>query len=202
MLKDAFALDYGAKHFFRADYKQASGDGTLYVALAFTIFRGYFIGETIMAKSPEDLDMAASSLRGISFRDDKPNPECVMNADERLDSTDAAHTPGPSLYRSPSSDPLPIFVSSLVSTGLLTKKIPPQYPENALKHRVQGRVVIGAVVDKHGDVEDASLVSGHPMLAPAAIEAVKQWKYRPYLLNGQPVKIETRINVVFQLNGQ
>jgi protein TonB len=58
------------------------------------------------------------------------------------------------------------------------------------------------LIDKNGGVEELTLVSGHPMLAPAAIEAVKQWKYKPFLLNGQPVKVETQILVDFQLAGQ
>ncbi|MGC2479012.1 MAG: energy transducer TonB, partial [Candidatus Sulfotelmatobacter sp.] len=62
-------------------------------------------------------------------------------------------------------------------------------------------VVLRAVIDKQGNIQDLQLVSGHPMLVPAAIEAVKQWRYRPYLLNGQPVEVETTITVIFTLTG-
>ena len=61
-------------------------------------------------------------------------------------------------------------------------------------------VVLKALIDTNGDVKEFSLVSGHPLLAPAALEAVKQWKYQPYLLNSQPVKVETQITVNFQLS--
>jgi protein TonB len=203
MLRDAYAVDYGGKRFFRADYKQTVSEGALYVAFVFTLFRGYYIGETVMSKSPENLDLAVGSLQQISFRNDEPNLRCAMSDDLNPESiAGGVHSPGPSLNRSPNSGPLPPFISQGISNSLSTRKVTPQYPDIALRGRVQGQVVIRALIDKNGDVEDVSLVSGHRALAPAALEAVKQWKYRPYLLNGQPVKIETQITIVFQLNGQ
>jgi protein TonB len=89
-----------------------------------------------------------------------------------------------------------------VSQGLLVKKIQPEYPEEARQGRIQGQVVLQVVINQNGDIENATLVSGHPLLAPAAIEAVKQWKYKPYLLNGQPVIVETQIVVNFELSRQ
>ena len=62
-------------------------------------------------------------------------------------------------------------------------------------------MVLQAQISKTGDIENLQLVSGHPMLAPAAIEAVKQWKYKPYLLNGEPVEVETTVQVNFSLAG-
>jgi protein TonB len=67
--------------------------------------------------------------------------------------------------------------------------------------RVQGTVVLQAVIGKDGTIRELRLISGHPMLAPAAIEAVKQWRYRPYLLNGEPVEVDTQVNVNFTLGG-
>ena len=64
---------------------------------------------------------------------------------------------------------------------------------------MQGVVVLTAIIDKDGNVRNLQLVSGHPMLAPAAIEAVKQWHYKPFLLNGLPVEVETTVEVTFQL---
>jgi periplasmic protein TonB len=101
--------------------------------------------------------------------------------------------------QSNSALPQRVRVSQGVSTGLLVTKVPPQYPDDARQARIQGTVVLKALLDTNGDVEDLTLVSGHPLLAPAALEAVKQWKYKPYLLNGQPVKVETQITVNFQL---
>jgi protein TonB len=61
-------------------------------------------------------------------------------------------------------------------------------------------VVLSAVIDGNGQIQNLQLVSGHPMLVPAAIAAVKQWRYKPYLLNGQPVEVETTITVIFTLS--
>jgi len=84
-------------------------------------------------------------------------------------------------------------------TALLLRKISPEYPEAAKKAHIQGHVILRAIIGKDGDVENLQIVSGHPQLAPAAIEAVKQWKYKPYLQQGQPVEVETEIDVNFTL---
>ncbi len=95
-----------------------------------------------------------------------------------------------------------VRVSQGIAQGLLVSKVQPTYPPEARNARIQGTVVLHAVISKAGDVESLELVSGHPMLAPAAIEAVKQWKYRPYLLNGNAVEVDTQITVNFTLSGQ
>jgi protein TonB len=87
-----------------------------------------------------------------------------------------------------------------VTKGLLIQKIEPTYPPLARAARVQGEVVLSAVIDSNGQINNLQLVSGHPMLVPAAISAVKQWRYKPYLLNGQPVEVETTITVIFSLS--
>ena len=61
-------------------------------------------------------------------------------------------------------------------------------------------MVLSALIDTNGQITNLQLVSGHPMLVPAAIAAVKQWRYKPYLLNGQPVEVETTITVIFSLS--
>ncbi len=97
--------------------------------------------------------------------------------------------------------PQRIRVSSGVSTGLLIKKVTPNYPPLAKQARIQGHVLLQAEISKDGTIQNLQLISGHPMLAPAAIEAVKQWRYKPYLLNGEPVAVETQVDVVFSLSG-
>jgi len=97
--------------------------------------------------------------------------------------------------------PQRIRVSSGVSQGLLIRKVQPAYPPLARQARIQGQVILQAQISKEGNIENLQLISGHPMLAPAAIEAVKQWKYRPYLLNGEPVEVETQVQVNFTLSG-
>ncbi|HET9409759.1 MAG TPA: TonB family protein [Candidatus Sulfotelmatobacter sp.] len=97
--------------------------------------------------------------------------------------------------------PQRVRVSQGVSTGLLVRKVNPNYPPLARQARIQGTVILEAQISKSGDIENLRLVSGHPMLAPAAIEAVKQWKYKPYLLNGEPVEVDTQVQVNFTLSG-
>jgi len=92
-----------------------------------------------------------------------------------------------------------VRVSDDVMRGVLVKKIAPVYPPLARQARIQGTVILKVVINKSGDVCDVQLVSGHPMLSPAAIEAVKQWKYLPYLLNGEPVEVETNVQVIFKI---
>jgi protein TonB len=95
--------------------------------------------------------------------------------------------------------PKRVRVSQGVTRGLLIQKVEPPYPTLARQARIQGQVVLSAIISKEGEIENLTLVSGHPLLAPAAIEAVRKWRYRPFLLNGVPVEVETTINVNFQL---
>jgi protein TonB len=97
--------------------------------------------------------------------------------------------------------PQRVRVSSGVSSGLLIRRVNPTYPPLARQARIQGVVILQAQISKDGSIENLQLVSGHPMLAPAAIEAVKQWKYKPYLLNGEPVEVDTQVQVNFTLAG-
>ena len=97
--------------------------------------------------------------------------------------------------------PQRVRVSLGVSQGLLIKKVQPSYPPLARQARIQGRVLLQAEISKDGTIENLRLISGHPMLAPAAIEAVKQWRYKPYMLNGEPVAVETQVEVNFTLSG-
>jgi periplasmic protein TonB len=102
---------------------------------------------------------------------------------------------------SQSQSPTRVRISSGVAAGLLMVKSNPAYPEKARKDRIQGAVVLHAIIDKKGDVASLDVVSGDPVLAKAAIKAVKKWKYLSYLINGQPVEIETIIQVNFTLSG-
>ena len=97
--------------------------------------------------------------------------------------------------------PQRVRVSQGVSQGLLIHRVQPMYPPLARQARIQGSVILQAEISKDGSIENLRLISGHPMLAPAAIEAVKQWRYKPYFLNGEPVAVETQITVNFTLAG-
>jgi protein TonB len=90
-------------------------------------------------------------------------------------------------------------VSQGVSTGLLIKKVAPSYPSNALRMHVEGDVDLVATISKEGNISSIKVNSGDPQLTKAAVDAVKQWKYKPYLLNGEPVEIQTQVTIKFKL---
>lgn len=96
--------------------------------------------------------------------------------------------------------PQRVRISQGVTKGLLIHRVEPSYPTLARAARVQGDVILTAIIDINGEIKNLQLVSGHPMLVPAAIAAVRQWRYKPYLLNGQPVEVETTITVIFSLS--
>jgi protein TonB len=85
--------------------------------------------------------------------------------------------------------------------GNLIYRVQPVYPPLARQARIQGAVQLRAIISRTGTIEHLTVESGHPMLAGAAIDAVRQWRYRPYLLNDEPVEIETEITVNFVLSG-
>jgi len=85
--------------------------------------------------------------------------------------------------------------------GNLILRVQPAYPLFARQVRVQGLVVLRAVISREGTIENLQVLSGHPMLVQAAVDAVRQWRYRPYVLNGEPVEVETEVKVNFILSG-
>jgi protein TonB len=97
--------------------------------------------------------------------------------------------------------PQRVRLSQGVTEGNLLNKVTPLYPDIAKRARIQGVVVLQAVISKQGTIENLRVVSGHPMLTQSALDAVRQWRYRPYLLNGEPVEVETQITVNFNLAG-
>ena len=94
-----------------------------------------------------------------------------------------------------------VRVAQGVSQGLILKKVPPVYPQQAKYARIQGSVVMSAVISKSGDVVDLEVLDGPIELAVSAVNAVRQWKYRPYVLNGEPVEVRTQITVNYVLSG-
>ena len=96
--------------------------------------------------------------------------------------------------------PKPVHISPGLVQGMLIHRISPVYPADALQARIQGIVLLQATIGKDGRIKSLSLISGHPMLTQAAIGAVQQWRYKPYLLKGDPVDVDTQIQVNFQLH--
>jgi protein TonB len=94
----------------------------------------------------------------------------------------------------------PAFLTSSMLQGSLVRRVDPVYPTLARSARIQGPVVLAAIISKAGIIEHLQVLSGHPMLVNAALEAVSQWRYRPYVLNGEVIEVETQITVNFKLN--
>ncbi len=97
--------------------------------------------------------------------------------------------------------PTRVRVSAGVTQGMVIRKVNPTYPQIAKTARVQGQVVLQAVISKEGTIEGLKVISGHPLLTQSAVDAVKQWRYRPYILNGEPVEVDTTVTVIFSLAG-
>ena len=88
-------------------------------------------------------------------------------------------------------------ISQEVTGGILQHKVLPVYPAEAYRVRLEGDVVLEAIVTEQGQIEDLKPISGNPLLAQAAMDAVRKWRYSPYLLNGRPIRRETRITISF-----
>ncbi|HVO80914.1 MAG TPA: TonB family protein [Terriglobales bacterium] len=99
----------------------------------------------------------------------------------------------------PAQPPQTIRISQGVSQGLLLKRVQPVYPQQALEMRLQGAVELEANISKDGSITKIKVLSGSAVLAQAAVDAVRRWKYQPYFLNGEPVDIQTQITVNFKL---
>jgi protein TonB len=98
--------------------------------------------------------------------------------------------------------PQRIRVSAGVTQGLKIKNVNPVYPQMAKIARVQGPVVLSAIIGKDGSIQNLHVIStASPLLNQAAMDAVKEWRYRPYILNGEPVEVDTQITVNFTLSG-
>jgi protein TonB len=103
-----------------------------------------------------------------------------------------AAAPGP-------ASPGKLRISAGVMETNLIHKIDPEYPNMAKIAHIQGDVVLRCIIDKQGNIAEMRVISGHPILAQPALDAVKQWKYKPYVLNGEPVEVETPITVRFHM---
>ena len=99
----------------------------------------------------------------------------------------------------PSKAPKQLSVSADVMAGNLLTKVLPEYPAEAKKARIQGTVVLSALIGKDGNIQSLRVLSGPNQLQQSSLDAVRQWTYKPYLLNGDPIEVKTTVNVVFSL---
>ena len=140
-------------------------------------------GTTTVSTKSAAPDAAAPSAIGMTAPSIKEIPPVLASA--------PAITPTPA--------PQTLNISQGVSQGLLTKKVVPTYPAIALQTRAEGSVTILVTITKSGSIGQTKVLRGDPRLSPAAVSAVKQWKYKPYLLDGQPVEVQTEVTINFKL---
>jgi TonB family protein len=152
-----------------------------YLAVICGPLRGYEIKFLIETANPERLDEIEKSLVGVNVRPD-------WSSGEKTESPPADNT-----------KPRMVRVSQGVSIGLLRKKVQPEYPAEARHQHVQGTVVLLLHVNTLGHVQNLYAVEGNSLLIPSAVKAVSQWQYRPYLLNGEPIAVESQAVVNFGL---
>lgn len=98
------------------------------------------------------------------------------------------------------ADPTRLRVAQGVMRSSLVTKVNPIYPPEAKRQRIDGAVLLQINIDKNGNVSEVEPISGHPLLIRAAIDAVKQWKYKPYLLNNTPIEVETTVLIKFVIS--
>lgn len=151
-----------------------------YVRNKIISFQGHYI--------PQDIRMVRSGKDLITAHLDSIEPLNPVN--------DADFTPPPDAVPVPKR----ITIASGVAQGNVIRNPAPQYPLDAKAAGVSGTVVIEATIGKDGRVYDVNAISGSPMLRQAAVDAVKNWAYKPYLLNGEAVEVHTTIKVVFSLS--
>ena len=137
---------------------------------------------------------------GFELGNNGSEPDGVSNA--ILNSATTLPPPAPAIASNPQSKALPkaVRLGNGVAEANLIVKVQPSYPALARSARVSGTVEFSATISKEGTIENLQLLHGHPLLVIAAKQAILQWRYRPTLLNGQPVEVLTSILVTFTLN--
>jgi protein TonB len=151
---------------------------------------------------PKNTKRIVDTIRGE--RDENPGPfvpyatgpQGKDSAIDRLLASNKTGPVGPSTTNATHTSTLRI---SRLDPGLLIKQVQPIYPRPAQAARIEGTVLLAAVIDTQGRITQLHALSGHPFLIKSAIDAVQQWRYKPYILNGQAVEVETQVSVVFTL---
>ena len=162
--------------FYRADFEYRQGIDHRTFACA--SIKDYMLQWNIAGWSKQAIETAVSTLNSMTAEQPAP-PPAQQQGDQDV--------------------PTKVRVSSGVSTGLLIKKVQPVYPPEAKYAHIQGSVVLQAVINKTGDIADLEVISGPIELVVSAVNAVRKWKYRPYLLKGDPVVVQTQIVVNYAL---
>jgi len=177
----AGSLSLGGGIFFSRTDFTLTGSPSTYLTVFLGQRRNKRLLWSLVAASPERLNQLVTAVRQIRVQPDWGNAE------------------GPFVPTAPGSLPNTVRVSQGVTQSLSQTKIQPIYPKEARKAHIQGTVLLLAHISTEGKIKNIYVLSGHPFLTQSAIEAVSRWTYRPYLLQGKPVEIETQITVNFNL---
>lgn len=159
--------------------------------------------KVVMIEDPPDTNNAMSVIGGLP---DGPSGSAENGVLRRLLNSMPHATPPPPAPAAAVKDAeraKPILrhrIGGNVQEAMLVSRKMPDYPAMARAMRVEGKVVFQAVIGTAGTIQQLQLVSGHPLLVQAAMDAVRQWRYRPTMLNGDPVEVDTTISVTFTLN--
>jgi TonB family protein len=151
------------------------------------------IRDKVVRRLPSARAAAESNANGRAKSDTMANGEEIPQIASSADPAEL----GKALAAAPALPKLGVPISQGVGGGVLVRKVQPVYPAEARRLHVEGNVVIDAMVTEQGSVEELKLVSGDPRLAPAAMDAVRRWRYTPYSLNGKPIPKPTRITISF-----
>jgi len=153
--------------------------------------------EFVLGKFPQPIeeDFIRNDAKPEPGRGRTVAPEAIQRIMERampakISSAAGASDPG---------SPAPVWLSEEMANALLVDKVRVRYPEAAKRSQIEGTVVLSVLIGRDGLVKEARVVSGDPLLAQPTMEAVKQSRYRPYLLGGQPVEVETQVTTVFEM---
>jgi len=168
--------------------------------------------QTPVPETPSGTDSAAGIFTEAPLL---TQPRVIGDLDRRHQPTTDAPPPqlhpsgGGGLLSALSNSPGPVIpdnpatkhpIVSVLEQGVVLTRVQPVYPHIAIVNRIQGAVHLHAVIAANGNLEALRVLDGHPMLAQAALEAVRQWRFRPYALNGKPIEVQTEVTVNFTLN--
>ena len=144
---------------------------------------------------PEATELELIRRGRLSCAPASPNCSLLLNSAETVQPAELSG------LAAPSDTPVNrIKIGDTVTSARIKLKVNPIYPAEARKNGIEGTVRLHAILAKDGSILQLEVISGHPTLSQAALDAVRQWKYEPTLLNGQPVEVDTTIDVFFQLN--
>jgi protein TonB len=149
---------------------------------------------------PTDSSTRNDDAPDVGRGDPRGCQDCVIGAPPPTNALSRPPIVTPPIPQPPRPAKERLRISEPIQQAMLIYRVEPRYPPLALQIRLEGTVRLHAIVGRDGVVRDLELLSGHALLAPAALDAVRQWRYRPTILNGEPVEVETYVTVIFQLH--